>query len=733
MTLSFSIIFFFAVVAYVLRYGGLEVNRKGVIKFAALWAVLFTFEYYYLLHHSFVWMTDEGDMFPPFYNFYNRFHAGGQYSHALASGSDARAIFLIGDAIVQIDSLLFDVFPVWISILIHKTAVCLIGFSGSYLLLRRGVRAPRFTALALATIYTLIYHRMVNVTFGSGASWALLPSAVYVCVVRSEARNYFRWVIAYSAVAAMVIVPTQGLFPLVSALAGGAVLFRRLNLRFLAGAVIIVAVIFINWIESLYGMLLVSPFSAQGLPGNIHEQSIFAQLAHHVGDAFRKSLTYEIPVFMSLASLLTLAASRNRLLFRATIGLAAPIAAYVAFKLFPWQLLGAATVRNANVGYFLVGLFPLSLCVSAMAIEALPTVFRRWRPSFVVKWGNALLLATGFALLGWYKGHNIEAHWQQGGQAAYDSISNLKERPWAPGEPFRVITLRHKNLAPESNIAFGFYGLHAFDSWINLRIKAHEDYWRLGIHRESPDLGVGIGWHRWDGEFYDLESQASVPLLAAANVRFILSPLPLKGIGLSRVDGPDSRPRDSAMTKIARKRRQQASSGTPLQERIADKIGLVVWRARRLLGFGKLYIYEIAGALPRVFAARSIHVAPDSLSPKEFFRVVERHAPEKAAVVRRTEGANLFAPSPPLRIRGYELTGEGYDIDVDAPAGGTILVNAVVQPFFKAYVDGNPTTIAPANGVHTAVLVPPGGEKVRLIYRRKRFSDVAGNLIKGFE
>ncbi len=62
-------------------------------------------------------------------------------------------------------------------------------------------------------------------------------------------------------------------------------------------------------------------------------------------------------------------------------------------------------------------------------------------------------------------------------------------------------------------------------------------------------------------------------------------------------------------------------------------------------------------------------------------------------------------------------------VDVDAPAGGLLLLNDVWHPWWRAEVDGAPAEILKANVLFRAVQLSPGRHRVRF-----SFHPVAGAL-----
>ena len=216
---------------------------------------------------------------------------------------------------------------------------------------------------------------------------------------------------------------------------------------------------------------------------------------------------------------------------------------------------------------------------------------------------------------------------------------------------------------------------------------------------------------------WDVDNYISLPLLATANVRFIISPIPIKSDELKLVDGPD------ALPLIYRQKYFKS---------LDEKLTYYTWYVKRFIEPWKVYIYEIPYALPRVYVAKGLIVADDDWSEMKFFDAISQHALSKAIVVRSEHGkmlnAALNSTVKPIRIKDYQLVGDGFDIRLDGAGGGVVVLNAAPQPFFRAFADGIEVPLVPANGIQIAVPVPAGAAVLKVRYRRPTLRE----KIKGY-
>ena len=61
---------------------------------------------------------------------------------------------------------------------------------------------------------------------------------------------------------------------------------------------------------------------------------------------------------------------------------------------------------------------------------------------------------------------------------------------------------------------------------------------------------------------------------------------------------------------------------------------------------------------------------------------------------------------------------DGYNISVEAPEGGTLILNNYYVKFWEARAGSEPLEIFPANAVHMAVAVAVGATEIQVRYKR---------------
>jgi hypothetical protein len=143
------------------------------------------------------------------------------------------------------------------------------------------------------------------------------------------------------------------------------------------------------------------------------------------------------------------------------------------------------------------------------------------------------------------------------------------------------------------------------------------------------------------------------------------------------------------------------------------------------------YVYENPRALPRVMLLTDWRIADfDELLRSGWPNVDPRRIVLlKKAPIGFTRGANPGAPGSARLIR-YANTEVA--VEVEAPAGGILLLNDVWHPWWRASVDGADVEILKADVIFRAVVCPRGRHVVRFSFHpfAGAFSEVIGKVLQ---
>lgn len=691
---------------------GLRITeRRHVTLFFLFWLAVFTFEYYFLGPYSFVEKTTEGNLSVAYNYYLTHGYDGGRFSHEYAGGQDTYTL-MFGKQFFNLDRMMLAVFPLWIAIFLHKAFVGTLGFIGSYLLARRMAPESRAAAVAVAALFPVSHYFLLNWSTNWSPGFAVLPLVLYLCIARSHKTRY--WPGVFLATAVMTPAEPIHVFPaLTVAMIGAFILFETVNLpRAVSSFFLLALCSFVNWHEVLYAFYqninLASRVQGRAQRAIQDAPGFFDALWNSLSNA---GATMWLLGLIGLISLAVLAGKRDRLLPRALLAMAWPFLAYTLGKIFPWQWLSLGFLSTYEYNYVLLSLTAITVPVITRALVTLniggetPDPWRRRLKPEVA------LLAVALAVLTWNKALNLGLLVWFGGQANMFAHDNLNRDDWKPNKDFRVISLFE---LPTANIVSGMYRLDAFDGQLNINHAGWDGYWFSVVRRDRSiqmTTRAGSKWENWNGRTYDVDGHLRLDLLGIANVRFLLSGLPLESEGLKPVVVP-------ALEDQAKRRPNSFSSQREYLK----------FRLRRIFDPGKLYVYELPRFLPRVFAATRVERIDREVADVVLHERVAAVAFDGAVVLAKNDAPKFDGLGILKEVRHVKVT-DGYDVTVDAPDGGILVLNNMYVPFWEAHAgDGRRLEIVPANAVQMAIAVPPGTETIVVRYRRPLLREKAAGL-----
>ncbi len=682
-----------AVLAWALRRYPADLSRWGAIKLGLAWGALLTVEYWILGPSSYAMLEDEGEVTIPYLTYLTHWALDGQFAHGLGGGLDRYAMMGTNNAIVSLEYLLFSILPAWGAVAVHKIGVVGIGFSGAYLLARRGAGAGRAAAAALACWFTIAHEYSLAATVTHGFGYAIIPLAIYVFVFRLDKSSYFPGAIGVGTLHAISCSVTHSVFATFPAVfVVWAALGARRAKRFLPAATAVLALTVGNWFGVMVALVQNAPFSYRGQETIQGADEPILELA---GRFFTATPEGGVLLAVSLAALLL---TRRGLFLRALAICGVLLLLGVALVSVPWRLTPLPFLAGVDFNYIAFGL-PAAVVLIAGWATGLPPA-SRWERQGVIA---ALALALAFGAATSWKVFNAAQWLGRGGQSQYWVFDNLRHPDWAPKHPFRTVTIPY-GLFP--NTVAG-YGLETFDSLLNVVPAQRGRFFQYGL----PD-GHTSSVHNYivsarSVDFlccaeYDFLGERDLVLLRMANVEFVLSVLPLKGAGLKLVSGPP------AGTLPPRR-------DDPLMKKIAGFLSML-WQRRNV------YVYRIADVLPRAFVARgAATVTETDVRSRTYYDALANQA--NRHLIAPTGGSN--APNGATAaygtgvVRAVAAVPGGYDLSVTMDAAGTVVVNTPFLPFWKARAaDGTQLRTAEVNAIHTAIAVPEGTHIIHFRYAR---------------
>lgn len=671
-------------------------DKFSVVKFGGLWAAILLFEFYALGPASYISMNIDGNLGISFYKFLADQHLGGQIAHGYGGGHDVGAMTGFGTQFFSLEQIFSAIFPTWVTIFLLKLAVALTGFIGAYKLCRITGPTDRTVSAGLAILFTVSIPYNINASTWNGLGYSVLPWVIYLGVARANKQHYILGLFCLGILTSTTE-PLHTFLAIAGTAVAAPIMLGKINFRTLfLPLIFILTFMFANWFEVFYALKQIAPTSIRGVI-NFKQPNLIEAL---VG-AFTQFYLLKVGAIGIIVSMGVLAYLRHSYIWKAVGAVAVLIISYVALALIPWADIGLGVVSGLSPHYLFYATTALMLPLISRTINIVDFQTRNGSSGIAheLKWPMALIFGTAVAMLVLFKVENFSNFIYYGGQSQFHTIENLKERAWAPSEPFRVVTLRHYR--PEPEIPSAFYGLDTYDAALSLTPAPYSIYWRDGILKGKGTEGF-FGRLTLDREYftknsYDIERQADLNLLRAANVRFILSPIPLTG-NLDLVSGPDSPP-------------LRPSDGI---------LAFVKDRVTKILRYGKIYVYSLTNSLPRIFAASQVRAINSAATDIEFLKVVSDVALSKIAVIRQNTKSVLRSKDPALiNVEAISKIVSGYRAKISAPNGGILVLNVPPSKFWRAF-DSNEKELRlfDVNMVQMGVAVSAGTQSVTYRYSR---------------
>lgn len=672
-----------------------DLSRKAVAICGAAWISFITLEFWIAGPFSYVYLGDEGIQSFPYFSYLAERSSGGRFNPDILGGVDAYSIFSSGHQFFSIERLMFSALPAWVALAFHKVFASSLAFAGTYLLARAVAPVPRILAVAIAAAYTLIFQYTLLVTLVHSFGYHLIPLALYVLCYQLESRYYALKSFFMAVAVALTVMPIQGGMPFYPALIITAVFsgaWRHQKFYFALGGMIFLHIL--NWADSLYALASFAQYS-----GRVQEFDRQLSVANFA-KKFQVSQLLIPFIGFGLAFLVT----RGKRKIRVIAIFAAPLLLSIGMDLIPWKTLKLGFLSGLNYGYFWYSLCTLSVVAMAtMASEARSDFSRSGGSQLVSRqiqvFAFAVLLALGPATATYYKITNSLYWLGLGGQANMTAVPNLRDPTWMPEQRVRVSAVpQHfwdSNLLP-----YGFDTMGGYFVLFSARIV---EFWKqAGVVSASGGTMLKPPLRSCPG-VQQADEVGDMRLLRTANVRFIVSVLPVEGATVKQVSGPsaiDFRP----------------SCDISTTEKLTGYL-------RDRFNPPEIYVYDLGEVNPRVYFARTVVDTRHTIDKQEYWDLVRSIGPERGAVIETEQPMSMTQLQSKANVVSWRQVRDGFDITVTAPQGGILVINSTYLPFWNVSAGGKPVKIYPANGTQMAVMVPPGTENVAFSYDRKLPSD----------
>jgi len=397
------------------------------------------------------------------------------------------------------------------------------------------------------------------------------------------------------------------------------------------------------------------------------------------------------------------------------------VASYPLLKPLMYNYLGFLSSFQFNRIYLIIPF--LAIIASALSLNSLmkgSCLFAKKKDIF----HNALKVVIAF-IIGVAVYQSLAIHWRILGEMVNGSTyGTLYRQPvleqLAKSEsissPFRVATVSDPSRHALHPAYIPTYGLESVDGYVNIYPHRYQSFWGAVIFPlTSADSNRDAYFHYWGSRVYlfspsggfeyndavDFSSYYDLQLLSLANVRYIVSPLPLKNTNLkvlayNSIDEVANWNNGSLVNKFL-----------SLMQGDSPPISL--------------YLYENQTVFPRFFLVTQASVLDGSSEVLNELKHASLNDLRSTAYVIEEDvkdvTLNKISGKGTGKTKLHSYSSDKIILDVNADAPSILVISNSYNPYWKVWIDGKRSKVFPVNLAFQGVYLDAGTHEVVLEYK----------------
>ena len=729
------IISFFFLVFLNKNYKKFDTSKNFVSYFVVIWIFLFLIQFFILGPYSPINFYDEADIGLSRILHDKNFHLGGSFLHNVQGGSDFYATQLTGGQYISFERLLFNLFPVWIAILIHKFVIVTINLGGCYILLTKAFNAKKIDAIFISSFFSVINPYAVNSTLQHGIGYAFIPLVIYAFLYLTEKRYYFLITIPLSLFIASSTSPVHSFMALYGGLLISFILIKpKIKKNFILSSIFLLVVVIINWSEVLYGFLDYGSISSRVISEN-NFISIYGLLPHLYGKSdfciincdFRYSPTIIILTILFFGFLKKFEINYFKILVFIIFCNYIPTLAQFFIRIFNIEILKAYNFYDFTFFIYI----PISILAIKLIQNNKDNILSKFSLIFIF-FSISILISQKFD---YAKKVLFEP------LSTLNSIPNLKKQEWLPNNKF----FRTVSTAPYIGFHPNFlwsYGLETLDGYVNLIPHTTTNFWRFGIHKDTSnntkegifggnlyitntydDFEFAKGINFSSDTIYNLNDYIDLNMLRLANTGFIISYFDLKEDGIKKISGP----------KI---NQFPISHNKNIKRDVGFFKKAALEKYKNIFKPKEIFIYQIENIYDRIFFPVKIIETKKFLTLPEQFRFISNNYLKNSIYLsKNTEKYQESLSDNNIglgkgTILNFKKINNGYEAEINVEKSGLLVLNQTYLPkFWNVYVNNKKNPIVRVNNIQMGTVVPNGKSNIKFVYERKLLKQRINELI----
>ncbi len=677
-------------------------KKKNILwVFSFIWISFFLIQYFVLGENSPISYRDNGDQALSRILHDLNHHLGGKFIHNIYGGTDYYSLAGYFGAFLELEKMIFSIFPIWIGILVHKFMLISISFFGAYLLFTRVFKFKTIDSIFVSAFLSIINPYATYQSLQHGIGFAVIYLAIYIYLYTTSNRYYFVYTTFLSIIISISLSPLHSF----QAILGGLILTTFIKkpekLKFsIISILILLLFVLINWSEVLYGLSTYGELTSR-IINNTNRMTNLGGLYHIAkkGNYCFINCNFNIAPIV-IISLITFAAT----LFNYKLKYLKMILFIIICNYLPnlgWfltDLFNLNKIKSMNFyeyAYYLyipISILALQISMENKKFSKIPLVFLFFA-----------IMAVFYAKIEFFKKIYFES------QNKIHLVENLNKKEWAHNQLGRTTTLfPYEQFHP--NFAW-VYGLETSDGWQHFILKNYQFFWDFGILRKkqiSEETRYGADLYADKSELTLARNQnkqiylnkyIDLNLLALINNKYILSYDILEEQKIKKISGPEEAPYQTIMSNEDRT--------------LNFYLDQLKKRNKYLKKPPNINIYEIENASDRAFLPNKIIKIENKLSLNEKFNFMSKNYTKNITFSETDNHKKAMG-----EITKVKKIKNGYFVKAKIDREGILILNSFYNPFWRVIVNDQYKDIINYSDIHMGVKLKEGRYDIKFIYDR---------------
>ncbi len=683
------------------NYSYLKSSNNFIVIFTSIWIFLYLFHFFILGNYSAISFYDNADIGLSRILYEKYHHLGGRFLHSILGGQDYFTTQGFLNGFISLEKLIFNFFPVWLGLLIHKTLIVFIGFFGCLILFNKAYNFEKIDSIFVSALFTVYNLYTVTSTIHHGLGYSLIPSTIYIFLYCTHQRYYFLKIFLISL---LTVISTSPLHSFMGVMGGIIVSFflkKPISIKKYIFAIIILLFLYLlNWHEGFYSI-----YDEKNNLSRILTEKSTLNIFGSIGYLFKKTDLYflypswqysPIVIISFVTFFLLIFKSRYQNLFLLLFFNYIPNIVVLLVNLLGLDFLKSLNFYNYSYVIYIPILFYLLMVLNEIKNETL------------TKSISIFLFFVSLLYMFSHKFNYTKKIFFEN-QSYVTQISNLKKRDWEKKELFRTVTTNpYSSYHPNFN---WIYGIDTIDGYINLIDINFAKFWIHGVKKEKINE-LKFKKNFYSGDFYinkkpilnnyNLDKIVDLNLLKLVNTGYLISHVPIKSNSLKIIS-------EDLLNKFI------LPKNLTTERNMNFYLKTINNQYKNIFNSSSILIYEIKDSSHRFYFPVKSKILKNDLKIFEKYRFISKEY-EKNIIFSEDKSISLSNGS---NIKEKKII-NGYNVDLEVKKKGIFVFNQFYSKFWRVFINGKEKKVLNINDLQMGVTVNKSTKNIKFIYDRPK-------------